>query len=124
MALGSGVWEGPFSYVSRFEDGGEAEETNPEELVGAALAGCFSMAFANELDQAGYTPERLDTEATVTLDMEDDPTITTVELVTEGEVPDADEDAFREIGAEAKENCPVSRALADVDVELDALLVG
>lgn len=120
MALGSGIWEGPFTFASRFEDG---DETNPEELIGAAHAGCFSMAFANELDGAGFTPESVETEATVTLDQVDgDFTITKIHLVTEASVPDIDEDEFQEIAAAAKEGCPVSKVLAGAEITLDATL--
>jgi osmotically inducible protein OsmC len=120
MALGSGVWEGPFTFASRFEEG---EETNPEELIGAAHAGCFSMAFANELDDAGYSPESVETEATVTLDQVDgDFAITKIHLVTEATVPDISDDDFQEIAAAAKEGCPVSKALGGTDITLDATL--
>lgn len=120
MALGSGIWEGPFTFASRFEDG---DETNPEELIGAAHAGCFSMAFANELDGAGFAPESVETEATVTLDQVDgDFTITKIHLVTEASVPDIDEDEFQEIAAAAKEGCPVSKVLAGAEITLDATL--
>ncbi len=120
LALGSGVWEGPYNFVSRFEEG---DETNPEELIGAAHAGCFSMALANELDDAGYTPESVETEATVTLEQVDgDFAITKSHLVTEATVPDISEDEFQEIAGAAKEGCPVSRALASIDITLDATL--
>jgi osmotically inducible protein OsmC len=119
MAVGSGVYEGEFTYVSRFEEGEEGK-TNPEELIGAAHAGCFSMAFANELDGAGFTPERVHTSAHVHLE---DGAITRVVLETEAEVPDIGEDQFMEIARDAKENCPVSQALAGPEIELQATLV-
>ncbi|MFB6071273.1 MAG: OsmC family protein [Halanaeroarchaeum sp.] len=119
MAFGSGAFEGAFSFASRFENG---EGTNPEELIGAAHAGCFSMAFANELDDAGYDPVSVETEATITLDVEDGPTITRSHLETVAEVEAIDEETFQEIAAGAKENCPVSRALAGVEITLDATL--
>lgn len=121
MALGSGAWEGPFSFASRFEDG---EESNPEELIGAAHAGCFSMAFANELDDAGFDPQSVSTDAEVHLEQVDGGFgITKVALTTEVEVPDIDADIFEEIATDAKENCPVSKALGSVDeITLDATL--
>lgn len=119
LALGSGAWEGGYSFSSRFEDGAES---NPEELIGAAHAGCFAMALANELDGAGYDPETVDATAEVTLDKVDgDFSITGIHLDAEATVPDVDEETFQEIAAGAKENCIVSRALA-VDITLDATL--
>ncbi|WP_423751611.1 OsmC family peroxiredoxin [Salinirarus marinus] len=119
LALGSGVWEGPYTFASRFEGG---DETNPEELIGAAEAGCFSMALALGLEEAGYAPERIHTEASVHLDA-DALEIDRIDLRVEGEVPDADADAFREQAAEAKENCPVSKALAGPAIDLTAELL-
>ncbi|MFW6265220.1 MAG: OsmC family protein [Halanaeroarchaeum sp.] len=120
MAFGSGAFEGAFSFASRFEEG---DGTNPEELIGAAHAGCFSMAFANELDDAGYDPVSVETEATITLSMEDGPKITTSHLETTAEVEGIDEETFQEIAEGAKEGCPVSQALASIDITLDATLV-
>ncbi|MFB6130792.1 MAG: OsmC family protein [Salinigranum sp.] len=119
MSVGSGAYEGEFTYVSRFEEGEEGK-TNPEELIAAAHAGCFSMALSNELDGAGFTPERVHTSAHVHLE---EGTITRIVLETEAEVPDIDEDEFLEIAQGAKENCPVSRALAGPEIELDATLL-
>ncbi|QSG14512.1 OsmC family protein [Halapricum desulfuricans] len=119
LALGSGVYEGPYSFASRFEDG---DETNPEELIGAAHAGCFVMALSNELDEAGYEAEELHADAEVHLDPEA-LEIDWVELTLEATIPDIDEETFQEIAAGAKENCPVSKALAGVDIRLDATLV-
>lgn len=118
LALGSGVFEGPYSFMSRFEDG---DATNPEELIGAAHAGCFVMALSNELDEAGYEPEQLDADARVHLDPEA-LEIDWIELTLEATVPDIDEDTFQEIATGAKENCPVSKALAGVEIRLDATL--
>lgn len=118
VALGSGAYEGPYSFASRFEDGAG---TNPEELIGAAEAGCYAMALANMLDESGYDPERIDAEAAVHLDA-DALEVTTVELTVEGRVPDADEAAFLDHAEDAKEGCPISKALGDVDVELTARL--
>lgn len=121
MVLPVGGYEGPYTFASRFEDG---EGTNPEELIAAAHAGCFSMAFANELDGAGYTPESVSTTAAVELDFVDgEPTITTVELRTRVEVSDIDEDIFQEIAEAAKNGCPVSKVLAGASITVDAQLV-
>ena len=122
MAFGSGAFEGQFSYASRFEEG---PGTNPEELIGAAHAGCFSMAFANTLATAGHDPQRVETTARVHLEPGDDgPSITRIELQTEGEVPGIDPDEFQQLAETAKANCPVSKALAGVDISLDATLAG
>lgn len=120
VALGSGAYEGPYSFASRFQDG---DGTNPEELIGAAEAGCYAMAFANMLDEEGYSPEQVHAEAVVTLDA-DALEITTVELTVEATVPDIDADAFHDIAGQAKEGCPVSKVLAGADIELDATLEG
>src|SRR6056297_2043489 len=101
-SFGSGAFEGAYSFKSRFEEG---DGTNPEELIGAAHAGCFSMALSSDLSKAGYEPERVHTEATVHLE---DGEIHLIELVTDASVPDIDEEEFQEIAAGAKENCPVS----------------
>ena len=116
----SGAVEGSYSFPSRFENG---KGTNPEELLGAAHAGCFSMALANMLAQAGHTPESVTTTAKVHLDMKDGPNINKIELQTEAKVPGLDEAAFQEHAQKAKEGCPVSKALKAVDITLDAKLV-
>lgn len=116
MSFGSGAYEGAFSFKSRFEDG---TGTNPEELIGAAHSGCFSMALSAEIAEAGYSPESVTTNAEVSLE---DGSITKIVLKTEANVPDIDEDTFQEIAVGAKENCPVSQALAGVDIKLDASL--
>ncbi|MCZ6690277.1 MAG: OsmC family protein [Planctomycetota bacterium] len=121
MKLGSGAYDGPYSFRSRFEDG---EGTNPEELIGAAHAGCFSMAFSAGLEKAGHSPERVHTRATVTLEkVEDNFRITKIHLVTEGKVPGIDAGTFREHAEGAKKNCPVSVALAGAEITLDATLL-
>jgi osmotically inducible protein OsmC len=102
--------EGPYTYRSRFE--GDAGGTNPEELIGAAHAGCFSMFLAAELTKAGFAPRRIHTAATVHL--EAGPTIARIDLVTEAEVPGIDEKTFREKVESSKRGCPVSKALAAV----------
>jgi osmotically inducible protein OsmC len=112
---------GDYSYKSRFEDGPGA---NPEQLIGAAHAACFSMALSNILAEAGSPPDSVDTQAVVTLRLVDGaPTITTIALTTVGRVPGIDEAAFLEHAQAAKAGCPVSRALAGVgEVTLDASL--
>jgi lipoyl-dependent peroxiredoxin len=120
MRTGSGAFEGAYSFSSRFEEGAG---TNPEELIGAAHAGCFSMALANMLTQAGHIPERIGTTATVELGTTDaGATITRIALSTGGSVPGIDEATFLEHAERAKAGCPVSRALAGVDIALDAHL--
>jgi osmotically inducible protein OsmC len=114
---------GQYSFKSRFEDGPGA---NPEQLIAAAHASCFSMALSNILAEAGTPPDSIRTDATVTLRLVDGaPTITSIALVTVGTVPGLDEDAFRTHAATAKAGCPVSRALAGVpDITLEASLAG
>ena len=120
MRLGSGAFEGQFSFKSRFEEG---TGTNPEELIGAAHAGCFSMAFSNMLSEAGHVPTRVKTEAKVHFEMvKGAPTIRLIELKCEGEVPGISEAKFQEIASKAKAGCPVSRALAAVEIALEARL--
>ena len=112
---------GGFTYKSRFEDG---PGSNPEQLIGAAHAACFSMALSAALERAGSPAESVQTDATVTLRLVDGaPTITKIALVTRGRVPGIDEATFVKQAAAAKENCPVSRALAGVpEVTLEASL--
>lgn len=122
MALGSGAYEGQFSFRSRFEEG---TGTNPEELIGAAHAGCFSMALSNMLAQAGHVPTSVRTTARVHLEPVDGKqTINLIELVCEAEVPGIEAAEFQTIAGEAKAGCPVSRALASVEIRLEATLVG
>jgi lipoyl-dependent peroxiredoxin len=122
MAFGGGAFEGQFSYASRFEEG---TGTNPEELIGAAHAGCFSMAFANTLATSGHDPQWVETTARVHLEPADDgPSITRIELKTEAEVPGIEPGEFQQLAETAKANCPVSKALAGVDISLDASLAG
>lgn len=117
MRLGSGAFEGAYSRASRFEDG---PGTNPEELVGAAHAGCFSMYFSSLLSKAGHVPTRIDTTARVHLG--DGPKITLIEIATVGEVPGIDAKTFNELAKQAKKECPVSQALAAVEIRLTARL--
>jgi osmotically inducible protein OsmC len=122
FTAGDGI-EGEYSFASRFEDGPGA---NPEQLIAAAHAACFSMALSNILAGAGAPPESVKTDATVTLRLvEGAPMITRIDLVTVGQVPGIDEAAFREHAEAAKAGCPVSRALAGVpEITLSATLAG
>ena len=121
MKLGSGAYQGQYSFKSRFESG---TGTNPEELIGAAHAGCFSMALSQGLSQAGHTPKRVHTTAKVHLDKaEGGFAITRIELDCEAEVPGIDEATFRQQAEAAKTNCPVSKALAATQITLNAKLL-
>ncbi len=117
MRLGSGAYEGEFSRASRFEDG---PGTNPEELIGAAHAGCFSMFLSAILSKDGHEPTRINTTAKVHLG--DGPKITLIELSTIGVVPGMDEKTFQKYAEQAKSGCPVSQALSAVDMKLTARL--
>ncbi|HZQ28472.1 MAG TPA: OsmC family protein [Acidimicrobiales bacterium] len=120
MRLGGGAWEGPYSFSSRFEDG---SGTNPEELIAAAHAGCFSMALSSALGKAGHDPDRVSTTANVHLEKGDAGfSISRIDLVTEVTVPGIDDEQFQAIAADAKANCPVSRALAGAEITLQATL--
>jgi len=122
MKVASGAFEGKYSFGTRFEG---APGTNPEELIAAAHAGCFSMAFANGLSKAGFVPKSVKTSAQVTLDK--DATgfgITRIQLRCEANVPNINEQQFKEQAEAAKKGCPISKALAAVPViELEAKLV-
>jgi osmotically inducible protein OsmC len=121
MTVGNRVYEGPYSFASRFEEGAG---TNPEELIGAAHAGCFSMALSMILEQAGYVPEHIHTTARVHIDpVPEGFKITHIELDTEGKVKGIDEKTFVEKAELAKKGCPVSVALAATDIRLVARLV-
>jgi osmotically inducible protein OsmC len=118
MKLGSGAWQGPYTYASRFESG---QGTNPEELIGAAHAGCFSMFFSAVLTKAGFPPTSIRTTATVHL--AEGPVINLIELNTEGVVPNVSEAVFQEQAEAAKKGCPVSKALAGPEIRMQAKLV-
>ena len=121
MAFGGGAFEGQYSFGSRFEEGAG---TNPEELIGAAHAGCFSMALSGVLQRAGHEPDRIESSARVHLDKDEGGfSITRVELRTEAAVPGLDAQEFERHAEEAKRTCPVSRALAALDIEVEAALV-
>jgi osmotically inducible protein OsmC len=120
MKLASGAYEGKYSFGSRFEENPGA---NPEELIAAAHAGCFSMALSAGLGKAGFTPKSVDTKAKVHLTKSDAGfSISRIDLATTATVPDIDEETFLEHAEGAKKNCPVSRALAAVEITLDATL--
>jgi osmotically inducible protein OsmC len=120
MSLGSGAFEGQYSFSSRFEDG---TGTNPEELIGAAHAGCFSMALAATLSGSGFEPKNVRTTAKVHLIKKDGGfVIPMIDLETEAAVPGIDAAKFQELAETAKKNCPVSKALAGVEIKLTAKL--
>jgi lipoyl-dependent peroxiredoxin len=121
MRMGSGAYEGPYSFQSRFEEG---DGTNPEELIAAAHAGCFSMALSAELGNAGHEVESIETDATVHLDkVPDGFAITRIELRSRVTAPGVDESTFQQAAEAAKEGCPVSKALGGVEqIDLDAQL--
>jgi osmotically inducible protein OsmC len=121
MKLGSGAFEGSYSFPSRFEEG---PGSNPEELIGAAHAGCFSMALSHILSEAGHIPDVVHTTAKVHLEkVEEGFKITSIELQTKGKVPGIDEETFQEKAEAAKEGCPVSKALAGTEIRLEAELL-
>lgn len=122
VSLGSGAFEGRYSFGSRFEEG---TGTNPEELIGAAHAGCFSMALSGGLGRGGHTPKRIATTARVHIEKVGEGfSITRIELDCQAEVPGIDEATFLDFANKAKEGCPVSRALAGTQISLTAKLVG
>jgi len=122
MRLGSGAFEGKYSFGTRFEG---SPGTNPEELIGAAHAGCFSMALSLGLTQAGHPPRSIDTTAAVRLDKVGGGFgITGIDLTTRGDVPDISAAEFQKFAEDAKKNCIVSRALAGVEIRLEASLAG
>jgi osmotically inducible protein OsmC len=121
MRLGSGAYQGAYSFSSRFEEG---SGTNPEELIAAAHAGCFSMAFSGNLTKAGFDPELIFTVASVSLGVIDGKAqITGIHLVCEAKVAGVDPKAFQEMAEAAKTGCPVSIALSNVPMTLDAKLI-
>lgn len=122
MSLGGGAYEGPYSFSSRFEEG---TGTNPEELIAAAHAGCFSMALSGALGRAGHNPERVETTANVHLNKTDEGfRVQKIELQTEAAVPGIDEATFNEIAEGAKKNCPISALLSgSAEISLTARLL-
>ena len=121
LTVGSGAIDVPYSFKSRIENGQSA--TNPEELLGAAHDGCFTMALAAQLSGAGFTPSELDTVAKVSFEkIGENFQITRIELETLADVPGVDETTFQALAADAKKNCPVSKALAATEIKLKATL--
>jgi osmotically inducible protein OsmC len=122
ITVGDGVFEGPFSFASRFAEG---EGTNPEQLIAAAHAGCFTMALSNILSADGHAPRSVRTSARVQLrNIDGAPTLTRIDLETEADVPGVEQQQFQGYAGEAKANCPVSRALAGIpDIGLTAKLI-
>jgi osmotically inducible protein OsmC len=122
LKVGSGAFEGPYSFKSRFEQGQSA--TNPEELIGAAHAGCFTMALAALFSRAGIAPARIHTGAKVKLEKVGEAfAITQIELETEANIPGIDDATFQKYVLDAKQNCPVSKALAGTEIHLEAKLL-
>ncbi|MGK5679843.1 OsmC family protein [Actinoplanes sp. URMC 104] len=121
IQTGKGGLQGNYSFKSRFEEG---EGTNPEELIGAAHAGCYSMAFSKALADAGFTPTSVETVAKVHMDKTDAGfSVTRIDLETVGDVPGVDDGTFQKIAEDAKANCPISRLLSPgADITLSAKL--
>lgn len=119
VSVESGTFDSSYSFASRFEQGAG---TNPDELIGAALAACFSMALSNELAKDGHTPTRVATEARVHLSTDGGAHLERIDLVCEAEVPGIDEATFAPYADGAKSGCPVSKALAGVEITLQATL--
>ena len=121
LAVGSGTFDLPYSFKARFEDGHPG--TNPEELIGAAHAGCFTMALTAQLSRAGFAPTQIHTSATVALEKIGEAfAITRIELDTSAQIPGIDDATFQKYAADAKQNCPVSRALVGTKISLKATL--
>ena len=121
MALGSGAWEGPFTFKSRFEDGAGS---NPEELIGAAEAGCFTMQLSHDLHEAGHVPEHVHTDARVSIrNVDGTPTIASIALTVRARVPGLDDEGLQGLAEQTRENCIISRALGAVgEITVDAKL--
>ena len=121
LSLGSGAYQGEYSFQSRFEEG---SGTNPEELIAAAHAGCFSMALSAALEGAGFSPESVKTEAQVSLVKDDGGfSINKIKLITQAKIPNISKEDFEKHAQGAKKNCPVSKALSATNIELEAKLV-
>lgn len=121
VKLGSGAFEGAYSFNSRFGD--DTKSTNPEELIAAAHAGCFSMALSATLGKNGFTPTKIETKATVKLEKQGEAfVIPSILLETEAEVPDISDEDFQKFATSAKENCPISKVLAGAEISLKATL--
>ncbi len=136
VSVESGAVDSAYSFRSRFgdetlrtqqvepDDLSTSDRTNPEELIGAAHASCFSMLLAQLIEDHGYSPDTIETHADVTLetDADDDPVITQIDLYTDAEVPGLDEEQFQELIEEARDACPVSQALGGVTIDVDGML--
>jgi osmotically inducible protein OsmC len=121
IRLGSGAFEGPYSFNSRFGD--DTKPTNPEELIAAAHAGCFTMAFSGALGRSGYEASSIETKAVVHLEKEGEGfSIPRIDLIMEATIPNISNDEFQKIALSAKENCPVSKVLAGAEIGLEAIL--
>lgn len=121
LKVGSGAFEGAYSFNSRFGD--DTKSTNPEELLAAAHAGCFSMALSATLGRAGFTPTSIHTKASVKLEKQGEAfVIPSILLETEAEIPEITEEKFQELAKSAKENCPLSKVLAAAEITLNATL--
>jgi osmotically inducible protein OsmC len=121
IKLGSGAFEGAYSFNSRFGD--DTKATNPEELIAAAHAGCFTMALSAALGKAGFTPTKIETRATVKLEKKGEAfVIPSIALETEAEVPEIQDEEFQALAKNAKDNCPVSKVLAGAEISLTARL--
>lgn len=121
VRLESGAFEGPYSFNARFGD--DTTMTNPEELIAAAHAGCFTMAFSGFLGRAGFEPTSIETKAVVHVEKEETGfSIPRIDLITEAVVPNITDEEFQEVAKNAKEKCPVSRVLAGAEISLDAKL--
>ena len=121
MSLGSGTCECGFSFGSRFD---EANGSNPEEFIGAALAGCYSMSLSKQLGDEGYDPQSIRTDAQVSLEKQNGAfAVSTIELQTQGTVPSITEDDFERAAQQAKEKCPVAQVLAGASISVTARLL-
>jgi lipoyl-dependent peroxiredoxin len=122
VKLGSGAFEGAYSFNSRFGD--DTKATNPEELIAAAHAGCFSMALSATLGRAGFAPAKIETKAVVKLEKQGEAfVIPNIDLETTAEVPNISDEEFQTLAKSAKENCPVSKVLAGAEISLKATLI-
>ena len=121
IKLGSGAFEGAYSFNSRFGD--DTKSTNPEELIAAGHAGCFSMALSSTLGKAGFAPTKIETKVIVKLEKQNETfTIPLIHVETEAEVPNISDKEFQTLAKSAKENCPVSKVLAGAEITLNAKL--
>ena len=121
LKLGSGAFEGAYSFQSRFGD--DTKATNPEELIAAAHAGCYTMALSGNLGRAGYEPRNIHTTAKVKIEKQDAGfVIPNIDLVTEADVPKISDEEFQKIAEETKKTCPVSQVLSGAEISLQASL--